>query len=429
MGGGNSGWYFYNPSAVGFGQVEFTKLWGRRKLEDNWRRRNKTNLGVEDSDVVEGDIGGYEDINLGTSKKAGLSDKSQEYYIEDLPLTDSLVELSNYRMVQAYFNIGKVYKEEFKDYGKSIVGFQTLIDRFPENDKMLFTYYNLYQIYKENLQVSDEEKYKNLIISEFPDSRSAKIVSNPNYFVEVEEQRKLVTDFYTETYQLYATGNYEMVINNCSNVDSTFERNHLRARFIFLKIISMGESGQYDLAVIRNELIGLIASYPESEVVDSAQILLNFIRTGLPEMDPSGEIISGGEELVENQEPEPEIYEFDEIATHYYILLVANKNLNINEIKFKITDFNTSFYSTEFHGVESILLDDIYHMIYIKNLQGSEKALNYFKAINENGMVFDDLEETDYRQFVISLENYRTFYQDKDVLKYLKFYKKFYQNN
>ena len=68
-------------------------------------------------------------------------------------------------------------------------------------------------------------------------------------------------------------------------------------------------------------------------------------------------------------------------------------------------------------------------MIYIKNLQGSEKALNYFKAMNENGMVFEDLEETDYRQFVISLDNYRTFYQDKDVLKYLKFYKEFYQNN
>ena len=36
-----SGWYFYNPTTLSFGQAEFLKLWGRRKLEDNWRRKNK----------------------------------------------------------------------------------------------------------------------------------------------------------------------------------------------------------------------------------------------------------------------------------------------------------------------------------------------------------------------------------------------------
>jgi tetratricopeptide (TPR) repeat protein len=34
-------WYFYNPSAKSFGQPEFKRRWGTRKLEDNWRRKNK----------------------------------------------------------------------------------------------------------------------------------------------------------------------------------------------------------------------------------------------------------------------------------------------------------------------------------------------------------------------------------------------------
>ncbi|MCB8963773.1 MAG: hypothetical protein H6536_01865 [Bacteroidales bacterium] len=39
----NSGkWYFYNPSSIEtFGQSEFQMKWGKRKLEDNWRRKNK----------------------------------------------------------------------------------------------------------------------------------------------------------------------------------------------------------------------------------------------------------------------------------------------------------------------------------------------------------------------------------------------------
>lgn len=428
--GGGSGWYFYNPSAVSFGQVEFTKKWGRRKLEDNWRRMNKAIQGIEESNSDEGDVGGYEDITLGSDKKSGLNIKSKEYYIEDLPLTDSLIEISNYRMVQAYFNIGKVYKEDFKDFDRSIENFLILIDRFPENDKLLFTYYNLYQIYTELGNTTEEEIYKNYIINDFPDSRSAKIVSNPNYFIELEEGKKLVTQYYSDTYQLFLLGNYEGVIDKCILADSTFERNHLRSVFSYLKVLSMGESGQYELPVLQNELIKLTASYPDSEVAKPANALLNFIRTGDSEASISGNITAGGAgEEMEMEEPEPEIYIFDETGIHYYILLPGNKKTNINELKFKITDFNTSHYSTEFHDVSSLILNKNFHLITVKKFEGKEKASNYFNALNENGMVFENMEETDYRQFIISQENYKTFYEDKDVAKYLKFYTKYYENN
>jgi len=34
-------WYFYNTATLGIGASEFQMLWGKRKLEDNWRRKNK----------------------------------------------------------------------------------------------------------------------------------------------------------------------------------------------------------------------------------------------------------------------------------------------------------------------------------------------------------------------------------------------------
>ena len=37
--GGN--WYFYNPATLSFGLSEFRKKWGKRKLEDDWRRKDK----------------------------------------------------------------------------------------------------------------------------------------------------------------------------------------------------------------------------------------------------------------------------------------------------------------------------------------------------------------------------------------------------
>jgi tetratricopeptide (TPR) repeat protein len=34
-------WYFYNPATLSFGMSEFRKKWGKRKLEDDWRRKDK----------------------------------------------------------------------------------------------------------------------------------------------------------------------------------------------------------------------------------------------------------------------------------------------------------------------------------------------------------------------------------------------------
>ena len=39
-------WYFYNPSTLSFGMSEFRKKWGKRKLEDNWRRKDKKSVNV-----------------------------------------------------------------------------------------------------------------------------------------------------------------------------------------------------------------------------------------------------------------------------------------------------------------------------------------------------------------------------------------------
>lgn len=49
---GDDSWYFYNSQAVTQGKADFQRLWGRRKLEDNWRRRNKTVVALDDFEPV-----------------------------------------------------------------------------------------------------------------------------------------------------------------------------------------------------------------------------------------------------------------------------------------------------------------------------------------------------------------------------------------
>ena len=104
-------WYFYNQAAKGFGQPEFRMKWGNRKLEDNWRRSNKSEILFETEEIAEtSDTSGAE-----TEATQILSNKSREFYLKDIPMTDSMIELSNGRIQEGLYNAGNIYKSELKD--------------------------------------------------------------------------------------------------------------------------------------------------------------------------------------------------------------------------------------------------------------------------------------------------------------------------
>ena len=51
----SANWYFYNPTTLQSGFTEFSRKWGMRKLEDNWRISDKRNIGkaMADSGFVD----------------------------------------------------------------------------------------------------------------------------------------------------------------------------------------------------------------------------------------------------------------------------------------------------------------------------------------------------------------------------------------
>ena len=113
---GASTFYFYNPTTVAFGKMEFKKIWGDRTLNTNWR-------------VSSGNINAITFDSLGEDKK--LSDKeaatdkiveqyTTDFYLKQLPSVqkelDSIHEERNF----AYYQLGVIYKEKFKENNLAI---------------------------------------------------------------------------------------------------------------------------------------------------------------------------------------------------------------------------------------------------------------------------------------------------------------------
>jgi len=116
-------WYFYNQSALTFGRTEFRRRWGDRKLEDNWRRSNKTRVNPTQTAGNPADT-----AQAGTdTTKALLDYKKPEFYLKNLPLTDSLKAIANDKVATALLNAGKAYYEKILDPVKATETLESLI--------------------------------------------------------------------------------------------------------------------------------------------------------------------------------------------------------------------------------------------------------------------------------------------------------------
>ncbi|MFM2136539.1 MAG: hypothetical protein RL021_1939, partial [Bacteroidota bacterium] len=138
-----SNWYFYNAQAVSFGFNEFTKRWGNRKLEDNWRRINKESAAFTDTDQGVKEEG--DQVAADTAKKADPEALKKDL-LKNVPMTVEALEKSTTKIVDAYYNAAMLYREQLSDVPSSIRMFEELLARYPGNKFEVQSYYQLYRM-------------------------------------------------------------------------------------------------------------------------------------------------------------------------------------------------------------------------------------------------------------------------------------------
>ncbi|HBC77746.1 MAG TPA: hypothetical protein DCZ51_03900, partial [Bacteroidales bacterium] len=191
-------WYFYNQTALTFGRTEFKRKWGDRRPEDNWRRSNKARVSIQQASAGQDENGKAQT----DTSKAVTDYKKPEFYLKDLPLNDTLMNISNEKIANAYFNAGKVFAEKITDTKKAAESYETLLTRFPDNMLVPETLYDLYRLYKEeNSQKSEVSRQR--LLEKYPESEFAKIISDPDYYNNKVAEMKMSAKLYQEAYNYY----------------------------------------------------------------------------------------------------------------------------------------------------------------------------------------------------------------------------------
>lgn len=423
-------WYFYNPATLSFGVNEFQKKWGKRKLEDHWRRSNKAT--VSDDSMEEDST-----ASDSASEADRITDnKSRKYYLQDLPLNDSLMEVSNQQIKEALFQLGNIFKDKFNDYDQSITAFESLNSRFPDHEYKLLSYYNLYELYDEKDNKQKKQTYKKKILNQFPDSRYAKILKNPGYIQELIEKQKKASEFYESIYENFKKGSMAKVRQQCQQFYENYPESEITDKVKFLDI--MANALNIKQIELKQKLATFIQDYPDSKLVSRASGILSYLgesdidalladlesRPEVTREQPSdtsdSEIAPSMEEIAE------ETYDFDPDETHYYVVSANTDEINTKQLRFEISNFNIFTFSRTTFRVLYYLLDEKTELVFVKPFKGKKQSINYMKLIETNDNVFGDIAPEHYTQFVISESNYERLKDDKDLEKYLTFYQMHY---
>lgn len=227
---GNQGkWYFYNTQSKGFGRVNFQKNWGNRKLEDNWRWSDKTtvNSQAEDEDEKE------------------TTEASNKYeiktYLEAIPKDEVVIEQLKKDRNDALYKLGLIYKEQFKNPDLAIHNLERLSELNTDEKLKLPINYHLYQLYDKTGEKLKAGQKRNTILRNYPNSKYAQIIKEPNTKIIAEEKVNELHKKYRYVYSLYKHFEYEEVVNQVNSLSPAIDNSELIPKFALLKALSIGK--------------------------------------------------------------------------------------------------------------------------------------------------------------------------------------------
>ena len=414
-------WYFYNPTSVSRGVTEFTRKWGMRRNEDNWRISDKQSMNAALSDDGGDDEALTEAKNAKAkqdSLNASYTPHDRGYYLQDLPFSMEQKEVADSLIADGLYHLGFLYMDRLSDLPRSIESYEQLDTRYPGHEKELPTWYALYKM---NKDLGNEEQslvYKGKIFDKYPTSSYAEFINDPTYFEKLQAQEREASDFYAKTYEAFEQGQFYRVKMNTERAMQLYETDTaFMPRFAFLHAVAQGRLVSIDTMAFA--LYDLVRTYPRSSITPYARRVLEDINEEYHLGIVLDNIDGAGGEEPEVRKASPYVYEPN--TEHFVMVVCDTRTVRVEPLKVRLSDFNKREHRTRSFNIKSVQLDDERTLVTIGNFASEKQAADYISSISLTDYVFGGIDATKYSIHPISGKNYPVFYQSKDLDEYIQF--------
>ncbi len=408
-------WYFYNRQSIDAGRSEFRKKWGSRKLEDDWRRRNKMIFSFEEFE--DEDEESAEEGQEG-SEKTSSEEKSQrnraadphypEYYLKQIPSTDAERTVANEIIQEGLYNMGLILKDKLEDFEQAETQFLELLRRYPDSTYRLDAYYNLYMMYMRQGRTADVERMRLLIVSEFPASKYGEAMRDPNYFEHLREMQDHQEALYAATYEAYLANRNTEVHQAYEEMRERYPMSSIMPKFMFLNALSYvteGDSEKFGAA-----LRELLERYPDTDITPMASSYLKGLAQGRQLHATSSNLrglvlntrLTTNDSIAEADQAAKFVLDPD--TPHLLILLYPTDSVNGNQLLYDVARFNFNSFMVKDFDLEQMTFGPL-GLIIVKGLATQHEAEVYRSRIESSPYsIYRDI----VRPVIISTANFDT---------------------
>jgi tetratricopeptide (TPR) repeat protein len=418
-------WYFYNPTLITRGRVEFQKVWGNRILEDDWRRANKMAAFAEENygDDEEEDVDSDSDEK--PKKQPSLTPYDVEYHLRLIPSTPEKLAASNHAIQDALGNLFIVYNEKMGMHDKALEVYHELKRRFPEYAGMGEVRYRLYKTYERASNPQEAERIKQEILTHHADSKYAKLLLNE--LIEDESSEAKAEQLYRSTYASFKKGDFQTVLQQTAQARTLYPECSMMPKFMFIEALSTGKQDGKDK--FKENLTAIIDKYPDSDVASVAKNMVALIAQGKEIQSVAS--VSGLEEerakVVSQAEYAENLqkagFTYHPESEHLFICLVTGSDSIKNQVLYSVGAFNFTRFMLKDFDLHVRQLEDSLFAVAVSGLVSLDEAVWYQNNLLSDGLFRQTLKEVSYKAFVISTDNYRSIFDKESVLKYLEFYR------
>ena len=450
----NGDWYFYNQNTVQKGKETFRQRWGLRSLEDLWFLSNKAMMSMqtpeEEMEEDESDttnVAENAEVESKSKGKYGNPDDPHDiaYYLKDLPTGQQQLDSIDSLTSAALLGAAYIYYDGVHNTPKALECYLRLAKDYTTYDDIVQAFFMLYRIYDRQGNTPQANYYRDMVLRGFPDSDFANLIRDNEYYKELIARDQRVEDDYARLYDLYQSRRYTSVITLADQAEELYPANKMLPRFRFWKALAVAARGDTKEAV--GQLQAIVDGAAEGDsigLIAQAQIeLLLNDSTRLAAAD-SEEITAADERRARQSSAAPQasntaaaeeelpeearIYRYRERQQYYAIIIVDDRRVKATELQYRLSDFNTQYYSNSGYKVNALLFTDTTQLITIHRFVDDQEAMAYYRHLCSDESPLRQLADSDHTEFIISTQNYATFYNRKNIEAYMAFFRKYYLN-
>ena len=280
-----AGWYFDNATTLTTARADFIRVWGDRKMQDNWRTlttpsssaNDPQNGGVPVSVTgnnqtrVNGGADGAAPTPPAPVDPLAAQNALVAQYRQALPSTPAQLQASNNQIEAAMYELGSIYKELLKEKQRGYDTYAGQVARYPRGEHAPDADYLLYLYYKDLPDPAKAAEYAAALQREFPTSTYAKLIADPRYREHERALHNAVAVRLDSAFVLYKDQYFTKAKAVVAHLEQQYPKSDLSDRVAYLKLLLAIRT--QPPGAVRGAVAQFATNYPDSPLVPQVQAL------------------------------------------------------------------------------------------------------------------------------------------------------------